>query len=289
MLKKLIKHELAATRRFFLPAYGVFVLLLLLERLSLLAIPVLEESDGVLGIIAGTTMGLITTVTVIGLIILMIAPMIYGIIRFYRNMLGDEGYLTFTLPVTTGQLIDSKLLVTVIWETLTGIVVSVFGGIFLATLDPKTTAEVFEFIGNALSTAWDYVGIWVIVVAVVSLMAVFGQIFTQIMTFYTCMSIGQCAGKHKLLASAGCYIAINSIVSWLVQTPLMILAVSMEDLSLYDWIDRVLTDAINTGNYTVFCQFLVVILLIAIIVNLLFFACYYFVTRYFLTKKLNLA
>lgn len=287
MLKKLIKHEFKATRRFFLPAYAVFAALLLVTRLSLLAIPALDKAEGILASVASMTMGLVTAATAIGLIALLIAPVIFNIIRFYRNMLGDEGYLTFTLPATTGQLIRSKLLSAVFWEALTGIAVILFGGLFLVTLDFEVTKAFFSELSQILGMLWDTVGAWSIVLMVLCVIALVIQMFANMLAFYTAMSIGQCADKHRLLISAAAYVGINFATSWLVQIPMTILAVTGEM-----WVDKFnafLTDLLSNSQYVAFCQILAVILLIAIAATLLLAAAHYFLTRYFLTKQLNLA
>ena len=51
------------------------------------------------------------------------------VIRFYKNFFTDEGYLMFTLPVKTSDLILSKTLVAVIWRLISFlfIILSVFG------------------------------------------------------------------------------------------------------------------------------------------------------------------
>ena len=288
MLKKLIKHELRATRRFFLPAYGVFIALLLVERLSLLAMPALEESEGFLSSVAGFTMAMVTVLTVVGLIALMVAPAIYNIIRFYRNMLGDEGYLMFTLPVSTGQLIWSKLLTAVFWETITGIVVIVFGGAFLATLDAAATKEVVDVVSQLLGTVWSAVGGWTIMLAALFVLALFTQMCANMLTLYTSMSIGQCAGKHRLLASAGCYVGINFVTSWLMQIPIFILGFAFGEQWM-EQLDQLLTVTMNNGDYVPYCQIMSVILIILLAANFLLGTIHYFLSRYFLRKQLNLA
>lgn len=287
MLSKLIKHEFKATRRFFLPAYAVFAALLLVTRLSLLAMPALEEAEGILASVASMTMGLVAAVTVIGLIVLLFAPVIFNVIRFYRNMLGDEGYLTFTLPATTGQLIRSKLLSAVFWEAVTGIVVILFGGLFLVTLDFEATTAFFSELSQILGLLWDTVGVWSIVLMVLCVIALVIQMFANMLAFYTAMSIGQCADKHRLMISATAYVGINFAVSWLMQIPVTILAVTGE--MWIDELDAFLTNLLSNSEYIAFCQILAVILLIAIAGNLLLAAAHYFLTRYFLTKQLNLA
>ena len=42
--------------------------------------------------------------------------------RFYKGLLGDEGYLMFTLPATTKQHIGSKLIVALVMEIITALV-----------------------------------------------------------------------------------------------------------------------------------------------------------------------
>ena len=47
---------------------------------------------------------------------------IFKMVRIYRNMFSDEGYLTFTLPVKNGDVLNSKILTGAIWTFLSGIV-----------------------------------------------------------------------------------------------------------------------------------------------------------------------
>lgn len=48
--------------------------------------------------------------------------------RFYKNLLGSEGYLMHTLPVTVHQLIWSKLIAAVVWMAVTS--VCIYGCLF---------------------------------------------------------------------------------------------------------------------------------------------------------------
>lgn len=45
--------------------------------------------------------------------------------RFYKNIFGREGYLTLTLPVSTHQIILSKLIASLIWTAFNTIVVTI--------------------------------------------------------------------------------------------------------------------------------------------------------------------
>lgn len=47
---------------------------------------------------------------------------IFMMVRIYRNMFSDEGYLTFTLPVKNGDVLNSKILTGAIWSFFSFIV-----------------------------------------------------------------------------------------------------------------------------------------------------------------------
>ena len=52
------------------------------------------------------------------MLLLTLVLMVY---RFYKNLMTDEGYLMFTLPVSRSQLIWSKLMVALAWGVLSAV------------------------------------------------------------------------------------------------------------------------------------------------------------------------
>lgn len=104
MLGKLIKYELKSTMRIFLPLYGVILGFTIIRKLLDILDIDFFFSDGILV----TTYALLT----VGIIAL---TFIVGILRFYKNILGSEGYLMNTLPVKSWHLVFSKLFTAVIW------------------------------------------------------------------------------------------------------------------------------------------------------------------------------
>lgn len=64
------------------------------------------------------------TMPVVGLIIaLMVIFAIMAVSQFTKNLYGNEGYLTLTLPVSTKKLLLSKLMVCMIWAFVCGLVI----------------------------------------------------------------------------------------------------------------------------------------------------------------------
>lgn len=119
MLGKLLKYELKATGRKFVPVYIALIVFALLKTFF--------GTKPMGGIGAPNFIGGITTIVLVGLFVALAAMTIIVIIqRFYESLLRDEGYLMFTLPVTPKQLILSKVITTFIWgfmSVLVGIVV----------------------------------------------------------------------------------------------------------------------------------------------------------------------
>ena len=136
MLGKLIKYEFRATGRICLPLFGA---LLLAACISRLFESLRFETPMVIGIIV--SIFLIVAVFVIVLIV--------TLIRFYRNLLTNEGYLMFTLPVTVDSLIWSKLIVAFVWHILSLVVV--FTAILIMSVTDLNLSDISYMITAGLN------------------------------------------------------------------------------------------------------------------------------------------
>lgn len=283
MLKKLMKHEYKATVRFFVPVYLIFAGLLTVQRLSMLTVDKMNGRDDFIGKLAGIIMGLFTAAAVFFLVAMVACPILYGLIRFWKNVLGDEGYLTHTLPVSTGNIILSRVLVTVTWAVATTLVAVAGGLLYFLSIDAGGVKDFFD----ALDLIWlfakeaDVTG-WVILVIALVLISLITQLFANLLAFYTSMSIGQTANSHKLLISVGVAIAINMALSFAAQA-LIAGGAMLFGQDFITYLNHVLVTPL--GNL----QMMSAVFGIAIILNLLLATAYFFVTRYFLSRRLNLA
>ncbi len=119
---KLLKYEWKACARTCLPLYGVLILMSLISRI-LYVIPKNASLDFMLPAIGSMLyMGVMMAAFVVTAVIL--------IQRFYKNLLGSEGYLMFTLPVTVSQHLLSKTIIAVVMIALSGIAAFLSIGIF---------------------------------------------------------------------------------------------------------------------------------------------------------------
>lgn len=291
MLKPLLKHEFKATKRFFLPAYGIFAALLILERLTvLLGIGMDPDTSTLWGQLTQILFGLCTFVTVLGVYAMLFSPVVLGTIRFYRNMMTDQGYLTHTLPVTAGQHIQAKLLLAAFWSFITAIVVLLCGGVFFATLGLE---EVWTEIRNSwqfsVAPVLQEAGLWLLPTVLLLLITGFVGACCNYLSIYTALSIGQTANKHKLLAAFGAYAGIQFVISFIGQSFLMLVVFSAPE----HWEDS-LIPYMNTLEQTaapasIVCAFLCIVMVAAILISIALCTAYYFICRHFLSKRLNLA
>ena len=223
MLAKLMKHEFRATGRFGLPLCGVML------ALSAVA-GVTERFWGrnwngwwaEAGTLIIVLYGLSILAVSIGIFIILIQ-------HFKRNLLGDEGYLMRTLPVSIHELLLSKLFVALLWYVasllliiISGLLAAVFSGAWKLTWLRDT--DFWRSLRMALA-ALD-VGFWISTALwIVGFMALFTLLC------YADLTLSQTFGKHKVLYNVMAVVifivllrlifGLNSILDTLIFDPLL--------------------------------------------------------------------
>ena len=107
MLFKLLKYDFRSMWKTFSLVWAACLVLALVNRFTL---PFEGQTNVTIGPGDGI-LAFITALVFFGVLFAMfVAVMIFVIQRFYKGLLGDEGYLMNTLPVPTWQLVLSKLI-----------------------------------------------------------------------------------------------------------------------------------------------------------------------------------
>ncbi len=271
MLGKLIKYEFRATARAYLPIYGL---------MALLTLSVLVAGGYMQDVSLVSGQGLwwrVLLVSVYGLTVfaLLVLTLIVTVNRFYKNLLGNEGYLMFTLPVTTAQNIFAKLLPSLVWIFVSTLAVAFSAILLFAQADLRAVLdEVLPAIGRAIQDMG--LGNFLLLAGEVIILALLGAAAT-LLNIYLALAIGQLANEHKFLASFGAYLGLQSLEQFLV------LFLSFAGRTrLTDW-GEWLIENLNSlsGVHTT--------LLLTILVSLLSCALLYIPTWLLLDKKLNLS
>lgn len=257
MLGKLLKYELRSTSRSFLPLYGMILIVSLANCISL--------SYNLSGGIMGATLILFSLFVALGVITVVLA-----INRFYRNLLGDEGYLMNTLPVRVDHLVLSKFFTVLIWIFCSG--VTVFLAAFIMMLNSHTRNEFLYVVASILTEMGRYIqgteaSVWLFLFLFFAALVL--SVVLTIIQLYFSMSITQLEPftSHRIPSAIICFVGIQVILSMVMNTVNRLLPVSNFPYS------------VNEVNIQLAVQ---IVIYAALSVG------FYFGTRYILKNKLNL-
>lgn len=119
MLGKLIKFDMKNLGSNMFPLYLCLAVIALTDQiLQMLKDTKFFAKIPAFGYIANTTHILVP----IGICLLFLMLLIFGIRYFKDNIMGDQGYLMHTLPVTSYQLVASKVIVVLFYALVTAVV-----------------------------------------------------------------------------------------------------------------------------------------------------------------------
>ncbi|MGL6107722.1 hypothetical protein, partial [Romboutsia sp.] len=255
-----------ATSRVFLPLYITLLVVALINGLSVNA-----DMFKIQGLIAMIFGALIISLFVITIVVI--------VQRFSKNLLGDEGYLMFTLPVSNGSILVSKYLAALLWTVLSGFVA--FVAFCLIIFIPFFLEGGFDFATwfDAVGELFRLVPVGIYlpsVLNVVLLMFLTYSIF--IFTVYLSLSMGQLPvfSKHRNLASFISFIGINVVFSFIENFFAMMYFSNRTQQILESDLITGITTLINDG------------MLVSTLFNLVLLIGLFFGTKFILDKKLNL-
>ena len=264
MLRKLMKHEFRATGRVMGPLFGLLLIAALAARFS---VGVLLESDARFLNLLG---GLFVTAFAIAIAGVCVMSLVLMINRFRTNLLGDEGYIMFTLPASVHQQIWSKLIVSAVWFIATGLAVVAAGFILVAQQGfwleiRRGFAEIFRHL-----TAYYAFNGTAFLFELLAL--IFVGCCVLCLEFYAAMAICHSFANHKVLYSVLSFLGLQFVMQLLsggilVGTNYDILVVALPSDGVLAMHSVMLTMIVSTA---------------------VFGAVYYVITTMFLKKRLNL-
>lgn len=139
--------------------------------------------------------------------------------RFYKRCFTDEGYLTFTLPVTTHQILLSSFLNTIIGELIMLVAVCLSVAIavllFLAAFPENLIwADISVGLKEAFSQMWVSLAEHLDVLASMTVTGIIGAL-SELIVLMLAVTIGALiAKKNKILAAVGVYYGIGIVQSF---------------------------------------------------------------------------
>ena len=166
-----------------------------------------QENDQLLGALLSR----IPMFLYVGLFIaLVVATLFVVVMRFYKGLLKEEGYLMHTLPVKEWQLIASKgvtatvtVLISVVLAAVSIVLLNLVGNL-------SGIGEMFQAVGEACRKHPES-----FLYALEALLVVLAGIMTEVYKIYASLSIGQLMAKHRMIWSVAAYIGIGVVLTLL--------------------------------------------------------------------------
>lgn len=266
MLGKLLKYEMKATSKIFIPMY-IVIILISVVNFTFMRNNIFIKAQNILQMVI---MALYIGITVITIIV--------TTERFRKNLLGNEGYLMFTIPVKHRSIITSKFIVGLVWGSLSTIITFISAKIISNGYYTSTESIFFGedssfYVNNISVTGSDlttnnehFIVILFVLILLLSMYSVF------IFIIYSSLSIGQLSifNKSKDLMSIVAFLGISLCLSiyYKVINNIGVNLNSLDNLEFIDAFRKIITIGITQN----------VVVIIALFI----------LTDYLLSKKLNL-
>lgn len=262
MLGKLLKHEIKATGRIFLPLFIALLMFAAITRFISVFSP--EQS----------TPAFISMVIYIMIMVgMFVMTFIMMIQRFYKNLLSDEGYLMLTLPVKPWKHIVSKLLVSMFWILTSGGVA--FISILIIALKKGDITRIIEESAALIQLVYKDLGASLYLYSIEIIISILISLASAILIIYASIAIGHLFSQHKMLASFGAFIFLNTIS----QTLLVLLG---------SGIAKFPNMHVSSFDFLGMQSIVKCVIAYGIVFTGLLCAAFFAITNYILSKRLNL-
>lgn len=256
MLGKLLKQEWKSTVRILLPLYLILICTTLITGLLTHWDNQFKQVPTVISVFS----------YVVSLLMIGVGTIFLLYYRFYKNLLTDEGYLMFTLPVKTNQLVLSKLIMAFVLSLFSMAAIGL--SLYCIALTRGSFDTVRDSFNLALTDLKGLTGLSTPVLFLEFTLLLIFSILSNIVTVYLAIALGQLFTSHRLIGTFLSYGALYLIIQ-LVSLAIMFIMILFKGMDYLEQADN-----------------LIIVLMIPVIA-ILSFLCYYGTVKV-LQKKLNL-
>lgn len=270
MFGKLLKYEFKAPGKWYLSLYAIAGLLSVIlgfwVRTMIQRDLAQTSSDSVMtGSGPETVFFVFMIIAFVVLIVsLMFATFFLVVSRFYSNVYGRQGYLTMTLPISSHQLILSKLVAALIWYFLATLTV-LLGLILIGLLSLSSDTQALNEFMRSFLVSLPNMNNFPIFEMITYLFSNFVSTTMSILVGYFAISLGQLFRDHRILLAIAFFIGLQFVVG--------IIQYLSGLATVYTYSETNISIAPNP---------------FFIGVNILLAIGFYFGTHFIMTKKLNL-
>ena len=261
MLGKLLKYEIPAMGRKLFPLYAAWAATALLLGLATQSA---ESKSEFMVVISALLYTAIATAILVMTIILIVQ-------RYSNSLLGDEAYFNHVLPVSVAEHIGNKAISATIWvfvtilvAILTGLLIAI-GAVIVGGIEGFDIRDFFYELFHMDLDLPKHFGLYVIEVLILTVTG----IVKTIMQIYAAITIGHQVQNRTTLASIGAYILIMIFES----------SVGRALLPLFINLEYAPDGFVNFNR----------VFIPGFILAVIFSAIYFFICKYLMENRLNLA
>lgn len=286
MLKQLLKYEFKATKSLYFGLYLALALLSVVLGVSFRQEHALAHSTSF------QNLEVILMVLYLSVIFaIAVLCFVSTVQRFYKNLLGREGYLMHTLPVTETQLILSKLLTSMVWVLCSGLVgiVCITGMVSIGVLDAEALGTVnwdswkqlWGMLYGELGAKFWLVMFWTILINL-------ARLASLILCVYAACMIAHQFKKQTMVAGILAFIGMNIVENQIDKL------LGMNDVTLFVGVNYKLVDVSDVSGWTPVMHYLTTAFgqgagyLFCFVFTAAIAAVYFCLTRWLMKNKLNL-
>ena len=286
MLKQLLKYEFKATKRLYFGLYLALALLSVVLGVTFRQEHALAHSTSFQNLEVILMMVYVSVILAIAVLCF-----VNTVQRFCRNLLGREGYLMHTLPVTETQLILSKLLTSMVWVLCSGLVgvvcitvmvsIGVLDAEVLGTLSWDRWKQLWQMLYEELGPEFWVAMVWTILINL-------ARLASLILCVYAACMIAHQFKKQTMAAGILAFIGMNIVENQIDKL------LGMNDVTLFVGVNYKLVDVSGVSEGAPVMHYMTTAFgqgascLFSFVFTAAIAAVYFFLTRWLMKHKLNL-
>ena len=286
MLKQLLKYEFKATKSLY---FGLYLALALLS--VVLGVSFRQENARAHSTSFQNLEVILMVLYLSVIFAIAVLCFVSTVQRFYKNLLGREGYLMHTLPVTETQLILSKLLTSMVWVLCSGLVgivcitgmvsIGVLDAEVLGTVDWDSWKQLWGMLYGELGAKFWLVMFWTILINL-------ARLASLILCVYAACMIAHQFKKQTMVAGILAFIGMNIVENQIDKL------LGMNDVTLFVGVNYELVDVSDVSGGTTVMHYLTTAFgqgagyLFCFVFTAAIAAAYFCLTRWLMKYKLNL-
>lgn len=286
MLKQLLKYEFKATKRLY---FGLYLALALLS--VVLGVTFRQEHAMAHSTSFQNLEVILMMVYVSVILAIAVLCFVNTVQRFCRNLLGREGYLMHTLPVTETQLILSKLLTSMVWVLCSGLVgvvcitvmvsIGVLDAEALGTVNWDRWKQLWQMLYEEIGPEFWVAMVWTILINL-------ARLASLILCVYAACMIAHQFKKQTMAAGILAFIGMNIVENQIDKL------LGTNDAALFVDVTYKLVEVSNGSEGTPVMHYITAAFgqgascLFCFVFTAAIAAVYFFLTRWLMKHKLNL-